>query len=186
MRNPPELSAAVCRHMKTGQESVGRCNMRYPPGTSAAVYRHTGSTDLKKIIQQFLKFGMVGVLCFFIDTGLYTVCNLMGVPYLISGVIGFSVSVIVNYLLSMKYVFVRRDDISRKKEFVIYLILSVIGLVLNELILFTCIDLVYKNWRALQAVLPVRAAELLAKIGATGIVMVYNFVTRKIFMEKKD
>ena len=29
-------------------------------------------------------------------------------------------------------------------------------------------------------------AEILAKIGATGIVMVYNFVTRKIFMEKHD
>jgi hypothetical protein len=31
-----------------------------------------------------------------------------------------------------------------------------------------------------------RAAEILAKIGATGIVMVYNFVTRKIFMERRD
>ena len=141
---------------------------------------------MKKIIQQFLKFGLVGVLCFLIDTGFYTVCNLLGVPYLISGVIGFSVSVIVNYLLSMKYVFVRRDDISRKREFVIYLILSVIGLGLNELILYTCIDVIYKNWPFLQSLLPVRAAELLAKIGATGIVMVYNFVTRKIFMEKKE
>ena len=115
---------------------------------------------MKKLIQQFLKFGVVGVICFFIDTGLYTICNLIGIPYLISGVIGFSVSVVVNYLLSMKYVFVRRDDLSRKKEFTIYLILSVIGLP--------------------------RAAEILAKIGATGIVMVYNFVTRKIFMERKD
>ena len=77
-----------------------------------------------KIIQQFLKFGVVGALCFVIDTGLYTICNFIGIPYLISGVIGFSVSVVVNYLLSMKYVFVRRDDLSRKKEFTIYLILS--------------------------------------------------------------
>ena len=100
--------------------------------------------------------------------------------------IGFSVSVVVNYLLSMKYVFVRRDDLSRKKEFTIYLILSVIGLGLNELILYVCVDLIYGNWTQLQALMHPRAAELLAKIGATGIVMVYNFVTRKIFMEKKD
>ena len=92
-----------------------------------------------KIIQQFLKFGVVGALCFVIDTGLYTICNFIGIPYLISGVIGFSVSVVVNYLLSMKYVFVRRDDLSRKKEFTIYLILSIIGLGLNELILFVCV-----------------------------------------------
>ena len=141
---------------------------------------------MEKLIQQFLKFGVVGVICFFIDTGLYTICNLIGIPYLISGVIGFSVSVVVNYLLSMKYVFVRRDDLSRKKEFAIYLILSVIGLCLNELILFVCVDLIYGNWAWLQSFMHPRAAEILAKIGATGIVMVYNFVTRKIFMERRD
>ena len=141
---------------------------------------------MSKIIQQFLKFGVVGALCFVIDTGLYTICNFIGIPYLISGVIGFSVSVVVNYLLSMKYVFVRRGDLSRKKEFTIYLILSIIGLGLNELILYVCVDLIYGNWAQLQALMHPRAAEILAKIGATGIVMVYNFVTRKIFMEKKD
>ncbi len=141
---------------------------------------------MKKLIQQFLKFGVVGVICFFIDTGLYTICNFIGIPYLISGVIGFSVSVVVNYLLSMKYVFVRRDDLSRKKEFTIYLILSIIGLILNELILFVCVDVIYGNWSWLRSFMHPRAAEILAKIGATGIVMVYNFVTRKIFMERRD
>jgi hypothetical protein len=48
------------------------------------------------------------------------------------------------------------------------------------------VDLIYGNWAQLQALMHPRAAEILAKIGATGIVMVYNFVTRKIFMEKKD
>ncbi|MBQ6634776.1 MAG: GtrA family protein [Lachnospiraceae bacterium] len=141
---------------------------------------------MTKLIQQFLKFGVVGVICFFIDTGLYTICNFIGIPYLISGVIGFSVSVVVNYLLSMKYVFVRRDDLSRKKEFTIYLILSIIGLILNELILFVCVDVIYGNWSWLRSFMHPRAAEILAKIGATGIVMVYNFVTRKIFMERRD
>ncbi len=141
---------------------------------------------MTKLIQQFLKFGVVGVICFFIDTGLYTICNFIGIPYLISGVIGFSVSVVVNYLLSMKYVFVRRDDLSRKKEFIIYLILSIIGLILNELILFVCVDVIYGNWSWLRSFMHPRAAEILAKIGATGIVMVYNFVTRKIFMERRD
>lgn len=141
---------------------------------------------MTKLIQQFLKFGVVGVICFFIDTGLYTICNFIGIPYLISGVIGFSVSVVVNYLLSMKYVFVRRDDLSRKKEFTIYLILSIIGLILNELILFVCVDVIYGNWSWLRSFMHPRAAEILAKIGATGIVMVYNFVTRKLFMERRD
>lgn len=138
---------------------------------------------MEKLIQQFLKFGAVGVLCFFIDTGLYTICNFIGIPYLISGVIGFAVATVFNYTLSMKYVFVRRDDLSRKKEFIMYVTLSVIGLCLNELILFVCVDLIYGNWGWLQSLLVPREAEFLAKIGATGIVMIYNFVTRKIFME---
>ena len=56
----------------------------------------------------------------------------------------------------------------------------------RQLILFICVELIYGNWTQLQALLPARGAEILAKIGATGIVMVYNFVTRKIFMEKHD
>lgn len=140
---------------------------------------------MKNIIQQFLKFGVVGVICFLIDFGLYTACNLCGIPYLISGTIGFCASVIVNYILSMRFVFVRRDDISRQREFITYVILSAIGLGLNELILYICVDMVYVNWGWLQGFLSRSGAELLAKIGATGIVMIYNFVTRKIFLEKK-
>ena len=47
---------------------------------------------------------------------------------------GFTISVIINYILSMKFVFERRDDMDRKREFVIFVILSLIGLGLNELI----------------------------------------------------
>lgn len=138
-----------------------------------------------KIIKQFLKFGIVGIICFFIDFGLYTLCNFLGCPYLISGIIGFVVSVVVNYLLSMKYVFERREDISRKKEFIIYVALSTIGLGLNELILYICVDIIYNNWSFLQNLYNDRISEIVAKIVATGIVMIYNFVSRKIILEKK-
>lgn len=138
-----------------------------------------------KLFKQFMKFGVVGVICFFIDFGIYTICNLLGCPYLISGVLGFSISVIVNYLLSMKFVFERRDDISRKKEFIVYVILSVIGLGLNELILFVCVDVIYINSELMQSFFSVRWGEIIAKIFATGIVMVFNFVTRKLFLEKR-
>jgi len=141
---------------------------------------------MAKLIKQFLKFGVVGVICFLIDFCLYTLCNFIGFPYLISGLIGFTVSVVFNYLLSMKFVFERRDDISRKREFIVYVVLSALGLALNELILFICVDLIYKNWELLQGLFSDRWAEIFAKIIATGIVMIFNFVTRKIFLEKHD
>lgn len=154
---------------------------------------------MKKVslLQQIARFGAVGVLCFFIDFGLYRLSNLVFTMtgfsarfpqyYLISGVIGFAVSMVVNYLLSMKYVFQRKDDIARSKEFTIFAVLSVIGLGINEICLYIGIDLIYNNWAWLQGIMGRSLAEnYFFKFGATGIVMVYNFITRKKFLEKKE
>ena len=139
---------------------------------------------MKKLIAQLLKFGVVGVISFIVDFSIYTGLNFLGCPYLISGLVGFIVSVIVNYILSMKFVFERRDDMSRKKEFIIYVVLSTIGLGLNELLLYICVDLVYEHSDFLMGLYGDRLAEIIAKIIATGLVMIYNFVSRKIIFEK--
>lgn len=141
---------------------------------------------MRNIIEQIIKFGLVGVLCTFIDFACYTGCNLIGIPYLISGIIGFTVSVIFNYILSMRYVFVRREDISRRREFVIFVILSVIGLLLNEVLLYICVDMFYMQMSWLQGMFNRDVAENVAKLCATVVVMVYNFVSRKLILEKKD
>ena len=138
---------------------------------------------MKKLIEQILKFGVVGIICFFVDFAIYNVCNLVGMPYLVSGFLGFSVSVILNYVLSMKFVFTHNDAMSRKKEVTIFLILSVIGLGLNELLLYLFIDVMYPQIGFLQGLMNEAWWKVFAKLMATGIVMVYNFVTRKIFIE---
>ena len=148
---------------------------------------------MKKLFAQIMKFGIVGVLCFFIDYFIYIGANAFftktGIAevfpgyYLVSAFLGFTVSVVVNYLLSMKYVFVRRDDMSRRREFIIFLVLSVIGLGINELCLYVGIDLIYKNWGWLRSVMSEGFAKnIFFKFGATGVVMVYNFITRKKFL----
>ncbi len=138
------------------------------------------------LIQQILRFGVVGFLSFFVDMGVYTLlCNVLGVHYMIAGFFGFVISVTFNYILSMHFVFESRDDISKTREFITFVILSAFGLLLNEVILYVCIDGIYMHWSWLSGWLPIKWMNLLAKVGATGIVMVYNFVTRKIFLEKK-
>lgn len=149
---------------------------------------------MKKLIEQILKFGVVGIISFIVDfvitmvvsTVLRTLLH-MGTSKaaLIGAFFGFVISVIVNYILSMKYVFERRDDMDRKKEFVIFVILSAFGLVINELIILLCIDVIYNNWLWLQSWVNDTLATAGSKIVATGVVMVYNFITRKIFLEKK-
>ena len=145
---------------------------------------------MKKLFLQIVKFGVVGGLCFVIDfvitMGVAAVFR--GVGYtieqaaLIGGFFGFVVSAVVNYLLSMKFVFARKENMNRGKEFVIFMILSVIGLGLNEL-------LVYYGaiWGvALFESLGDNIITAAAKIFATAVVMIYNFVTRKLFLEKKE
>lgn len=150
-----------------------------------------------KLLKQIAKFGVVGVACFVIDYVLFLILK-KGFEYsglsahmpcyiYLSAALSFCVSVAANYILSMRFVFTRREDLSRKKEFIIFLILSVIGLGVNELCIFIGLDIIYKHWAWLRNVMPQWFAEdIFFKFGATGVVMVYNFVTRKIFLEKKD
>lgn len=142
---------------------------------------------MKKLIEQILKFALVGGISFVVDFLVYAISvNVLGIHYIIAGVLGFVISVIVNYLLSMKFVFVSKDNMSKQSEFVIFVVLSLMGMVLNSVILFVCIDLIYMHWMWLQGLINIEIMNLAAKIVATGIVMVYNFVTRKIFLEKRE
>ena len=127
---------------------------------------------MKKLIAQIIKFGLVGFLCFFIDYGIMVfLTEIAGVHYLLSSGISFTVSVIVNYILSLTYVF-ETENGNRVKEFVIFVVLSVIGLGINQLLMWFCVDILGIFY-------------MISKIGATAVVMVYNFVTRKVVLEKK-
>ncbi len=124
-----------------------------------------------KLIKQILKFTVVGGLAFVIDYGLlYVLTEFIGIHYLISSIISFTVSVIFNYIMSITWVF----DVTKKqgvKEFIVFIILSVIGLGLNELIMYLMVDIIGIHY-------------MISKLFSTGIVMVYNFITRKIFVER--
>ena len=129
---------------------------------------------MKKLIAQFMKFGVVGVIAFVIDYGLLALLtDVFSVNYLVSATISFTVSVIFNYVASMRYVFTHKEDMSRRREFVIFVILSVIGLLINNLCMWAGVELAGIHY-------------LITKIVATAIVMVWNFVTRKIFLDAGD
>nr|MCR5232369.1 GtrA family protein [Lachnospiraceae bacterium] len=103
----------------------------------------------------------------------------------VGGLFGFCISLIYNYFMSMKFVFERRDDMDRKKEFLIFTVLSVIGLGLNELILYFGVVVCDKIVPALVNDHP-SLVTTIVKMFATGVVMVYNFISRKMTLEKKD
>lgn len=122
---------------------------------------------------QLIKFAIVGVIAAFIDVGVLVILKeLVYVDVLVASTIAFCVSVIVNYILSMTFVFKRKNQ-SKLKEFMIFVILSVGGLCLNQLILWIGVKFT-------------SAYYLIVKIIAMVIVPVYNFITRKLFLELKE
>lgn len=123
-----------------------------------------------KLLKQLIKFGFVGGTAFFIDTGVLLLLSTLGINYLIANIFSFTVSVIYNYILSMKFVFDVKEN-NGTKSFIIFIILSIIGLIINELIMKICVD-------------KLLISLLISKIIATIIVMIYNFITRKILLEK--
>lgn len=150
---------------------------------------------MKKLLIQFIKFGVVGVICFVIDWlfGLVFMNIIMAFnattdfekASVISSAIGFTISVIANYYLSFRFVFRRRQNLNKRTEFIIFVFLSVIGLVINGLIIWLCTGPVYKSCEFLYENVGYNLMYTGAKILATAIVMVYNFISRKIFLEQK-
>lgn len=126
------------------------------------------------MVKQILKFGAVGFSCFFIDYILLIIFKeVIGIHYLIASGLSFVISLCVNYILSMKYVFRSKDDISKKREFTVFAVLSIFGLIINQVIMWFGVDLMNISY-------------LIIKIFATGIVMIYNFISRKILLENKQ
>ena len=128
---------------------------------------------MKKLIIQLFKFGIVGVIALLIDVGVLLILReILHIDVLIASAVSFCVSVTANYILSMLFVFESKDN-NKAREFLIFVVLSIGGLLLNQLIMWLGTDIfaIYYMW---------------VKIFALLFVPIYNFVTRKIFLEKKD
>ena len=127
---------------------------------------------MKKLIEQILKFGFVGILAFFIDYGLMIFCTeVLGIYYLWSSLISFTVSVIFNYIMSVKWVFNVDNGKTQTQNLVFFITFSVIGLGLNQLLMWLDVDKIGINY-------------MIVKLFATGVVMVFNYITRKWYFEK--
>ena len=128
-------------------------------------------SKIKKLLEQLVKFGIVGVIASLLEWIIFYICtNQLKIHYSISTIIGFSISTIFNYWASVKWVFDVNKEKSEKLNFILFVVLSIVGLGLNELILWICIE-------------KFAIYNMIGKVIATGIVMVFNFITRKLFLE---
>ena len=170
-RSTSAIALERCMELGFASQRVGyntSFGYEVPDGSIA----NTEDLDHGKLVAQIMKFGVVGVIAFFIDFGVMVfLTEVFGMNPVASATISFTVSVVFNYLASMRYVFQHREGMSRTREFVTFVVLSVIGLAINDALMWAGTELAAFDYR-------------LVKIIATAVVMVWNFVTRKIFLEE--
>ncbi len=129
--------------------------------------------NMIKLIKQMLRFSGVGLICFFLDYFLMIIfTDVFHIGYLISCGTSFTIATVLNYILSMRFVFRSRENINKVFEFVAFVVLSLIGLGLTELLMWVSTDILGVDYK-------------ISKFVVAAIVTVYNFITRKVFLEEK-
>ena len=126
---------------------------------------------LSEDLSRFIKFGLVGVLNTIINWILFILLNSMGVYYIISNIIAYSISTLNSYLWNSKWVFKYTGDNVNQTTFK-FITLNIIGLVLNTINLFLLVDII-------------KLPKIIALIIATGVVMILNYFINKLWVFKK-
>lgn len=122
-------------------------------------------------LAQLVKYGYVSLIALVVDAGLlHFLTESLKVNYLLSASIGFSCGLVVNYTLSIRFVF-EKSRYSRPGEFILYAVIGILGLIFNDLIIFLIVQL--------------GAWYMTAKLVSTAVVFFFNFFCRRSLFAKK-
>ncbi len=134
-----------------------------PESATSPAISAMGARGAHEFIRYFVASGIA--LC--LDVGsLYVLTSIFTVPYLISAVIAFVIGLTTIYVLSVNWVFEHRVLRDAKAEFAVFTLIGMVGLALNELVLWVLtgqLGLYY----------------LLAKGVSIAVVFSWNFGARK-------
>lgn len=126
------------------------------------------------ILIQLFRYVFVGGTAFLVDLFfLYVFSDIFGIYYLISAVFSFIISVLVNYAMSTRWVFNQNNIENRVVEFNLFLLISTIGLVFTEILLYFFTDICGIHY-------------LISKIISAVIVLFWNFLARRVMFYGKN
>lgn len=131
------------------------------------------------LIKEFFRYVLVGGVSFLADFGTLTFFEEVVFrqqredwQIFVSTAAGFIVGLAVNYILSLVFVFRASDNRSSGKsvgEFVIFALVGVVGLGITEGLMHLGVNVLHFHY-------------MLTKIVAAGIVLVWNYLGRKILV----
>ena len=127
----------------------------------------------QKLFIKIFKFVIVGGIATLISGIVFFICDhFFKMSVLLSNTIAFIISVVYNFWASCKYVFDVDKDKNKVRIFAEFIIFALLGYFLTQFLLWLMADVLKWN-------------HMIAWLIATIIVMIFNFVTRQLFLEKR-
>ncbi len=131
--------------------------------------------DSQNVMVQLFRYTFVGGTAFLLDfSALFLLTRYLGVHYLISAGLAFTLGLATNYVLSITWVFSVHRLANRAVEFGIFALIGVVGLALNEIFMWFFTEKVELHY-------------LVSKIASTFFVYLWNFFARRflLFQERR-
>ncbi|HUP98181.1 MAG TPA: GtrA family protein [Usitatibacter sp.] len=130
----------------------------------------SSSTTFFAELRRIARYFAVGGVAACVDIGLFMLfAQYLGMPYLRVAAATFVVATLVNYWLSIRFVFVSGERFRRRWELALVFAVSAVGLVLNQGMLALFVE-------------RLGSALLAAKLAATGVVFFWNYFARRMFV----
>ena len=131
-------------------------------------------TKYQKIITQLAKFVIVGVITTLIDWGIYYIlCYVVDINPLIAQLFSFTFSTIASFYMNTLWVFNTTKGKTKRRLIIEFFLFSGCALGISTVLLYIFIYKCNMN-------------DMLAKVVTTAITMVFNYVTRKMFLEDRE
>jgi putative flippase GtrA len=124
------------------------------------------NTSLVLFVHQLIQYLGVAIIAFALDYGVYIGLVRSGVSPLTAAPVGFLLGLGCSYMMSMRFVFTQRKVRRRSVEFVYFGVIGLIGLGLNELVIYLMYQVLHQ-------------AAGFSKIVAAGLVFGFNFTARR-------
>ena len=120
---------------------------------------------------QLFKFAVAGAIGAAIEISLFIyLVDFLEVYYLTANLIAISAAIIVNYIISQKWVF-DGGRYSKRLEFTIFVVVSMFALLLNQLLMWYFVESLVID-------------DKISKLLAIGLVAAVNFFAKKYFVFK--
>ncbi|MBP5274171.1 MAG: GtrA family protein [Abditibacteriota bacterium] len=141
---------------------------------------------------QLVRFAAAGLLNTAVDfavTAVFLGIFTFHYGYIPASCIGFLAGVVLSYVLSVRWIFTVRSVSDRRLEFMLFLVIGIIGLVLHAWLLYVMVDtspakeMVMTLTRKLDFIFKMEEPDVwFSKIAVTVIVFFWNFYARKCIL----